>query len=275
MRALAGRMYGYPNARLYATGRFAVEQLTLPKFLGIGAPKAGTTWLHHNLAAHPDLYLPPEKELHYFTVALHRGMRWYSSRFEDAGARIPGEITPGYIALNQRRIALVRDLMPDCRLILIMRNPVDRAWSHAVMKLARREGRTVESVSDAEFAAHFRGTMSRRRSDYLGTIKRWHAVFPPERLMVASYDEIKEQPQQLLKRAIGHIGASTALDWTLFPYAEVIDRGLEGEDDVFGKTSTPSMPDRHRDVLAALYKSDIEQLADAYPEYAMRWLPQG
>ena len=179
VRALAGRMYGYPNVRLYATGRFAVEQLTLPKFLGIGAPKAGTTWLHHNLAAHPDLYLPPEKELHYFTVALHRGMRWYSSRFEDAGARIPGEITPGYIALNQRRIALVRDLMPDCRLILIMRNPVDRAWSHAVMKLARREGRTVESVSDAEFAAHFRGTMSRRRSDYLGTIKRWHAVFPP------------------------------------------------------------------------------------------------
>ena len=90
--------------------------------------------------------------------------------------------------------------------------------------------------------------------------------------MVASYDDIKEQPQDLLQRAIRHIGASIDVDWSHFPYSEIIDRGIDGEDDVFGSSSTPPMPLRHRRLLTEIYRSDIEQLADVYPEYAKRWL---
>ena len=109
------------------------KHLNLPNFLVIGAQRAGTTLLHNLLASHPDVYVPfQRKEVHYFDRYFERGNQWYSSYFpssERDGRYIAvGEVTPDYLAhpLAPNRIHLT---LPDCRLITILRNPVDRAFS--------------------------------------------------------------------------------------------------------------------------------------------------
>ena len=113
----------------------------LPDFLGIGAQKAGTTWLHENLRCHPELYLPDAKELHYFDWDFHQSLRSYAEHFRDGADRVKGEITPGYSILSSIRIALIKDLMPDLRLLFLVRNPISRAWSQALMNLVGRTNR--------------------------------------------------------------------------------------------------------------------------------------
>ena len=139
-----------------------------PHFLCIGAHKSGTTWLYENLKRHPAVWLPPVKELHYFdgmpglpkvaqrlneaikeVVATGRvpdpakldhmrkvvldqpkDFAWYRSLFEPAGERLTGDITPAYATLSGSVVGRIRELLPDCRVIFIMRNPIERAWSH-------------------------------------------------------------------------------------------------------------------------------------------------
>ena len=106
----------------------------LPTFLGIGVPRAGTTWLHELLQAHPEVYVPKHrKEIHFFDRNYERGIGWYEKFFPtDARAskyRAIGEITPCYLYYDDclKRILRMPSIM---KLIVILRNPVDRVYSH-------------------------------------------------------------------------------------------------------------------------------------------------
>jgi hypothetical protein len=67
----------------------------LPNFILIGAPRAGTTWIAKNLEAHPDIFIPRKKELHFFDYQYSDGLESYASYFRDAGdAKAIGEATP-------------------------------------------------------------------------------------------------------------------------------------------------------------------------------------
>ena len=112
--------------------------MALPTFLGIGVPRAGTTWLHELLGSHPDIYVPVRrKELSFFDLHYDRGVQWYEKFFPQEGRadayRAMGEITPYYFYgqdCPQRIAGLgVR------KLVLILRNPVDRAWSYYGQKI--------------------------------------------------------------------------------------------------------------------------------------------
>jgi hypothetical protein len=112
--------------------------MTLPNFLGIGVPRAGTTWLHELLQSHPAVYVPRRrKEVSFFDLHYDRGVGWYEKFFpseRQAGRyRAIGEITPYYC------------YCPECpariaglgirRLVLMLRNPVERAWSYYGQKV--------------------------------------------------------------------------------------------------------------------------------------------
>jgi hypothetical protein len=104
----------------------------LPTFLGIGVSRSGTTWLHQLLEGHPEVYVPRRKELAFFSKYYNRGLEWYEGFFpSDTEARrykAVGEITPIYWFHPDcpRRIAKVPSIT---KLIMIVRNPVDRAYS--------------------------------------------------------------------------------------------------------------------------------------------------
>lgn len=113
--------------------------MTLPTFLGIGVPRAGTTWLYRLLESHPDVYVPAQrKEVHYFDRYYERGAEWYEGFFPPAPQsdryQALGEFTPHYLYCAQcpQRIAGVSAIT---KLILMLRNPVDRAYSHYRLRM--------------------------------------------------------------------------------------------------------------------------------------------
>lgn len=113
-----------------------------PTFIGIGVPKAGTTWLHELLATHPDVYVPSRrKELNYFNNKYDQGPAWYESYFpsehEEPSYKAVGEISPLYWSREQvpQRVAGLGSIK---QLIVMFRDPVDRTYSH--YKWARQVG---------------------------------------------------------------------------------------------------------------------------------------
>jgi hypothetical protein len=108
----------------------------LPTFLGIAAPKAGTTWLYELLDSHPDVVMStPRKEVHYFDLHFERGHAWYEGFFPvpHVAPRAVGEFTPHYL-YSADALARVRGSGID-RFVLALRNPVDRAFSHYRFRL--------------------------------------------------------------------------------------------------------------------------------------------
>lgn len=175
-------------------------------FIGIGAQKCGTTWLQRTLARHPDIAFPGGKEVHFWDQHYARGLDWYRHLFADNG-KLNGDITPAYGFLPLQKIQEARALTPDARLIYLIRNPLERAWSSARMALARAE-MTHDEASDQWFIDHFRSRGSLARGDYETCIKNWRSVFPPEQLLVLRFEDIEANPVETANRCLDHIQAA-------------------------------------------------------------------
>jgi hypothetical protein len=248
------------QVRLYTSGIWSTSHLYLPQFLGIGAQKAGSTWLHENLSQHPDLYLPPLKELHYFNDNFHRSLRSYSNYFEPGLDKIKGEVTPGYSVIPLDRVYYIRCIMPDVKIIFLMRNPIDRAWSHALMGLVSRPRRKYEDVAQSEFYDHFTSARSIARGDYRRILDRWMSVFPRKQIYIGFFDDISNRPKELLLELFEFIGVKPVLDWSMFPYNTSVNEGVK-----------VPMPEQYRDFLEQLYCQEIECLYARFGDRVAHW----
>lgn len=258
------------------------ERLALPHFIVIGARKCGTTWLYENLRAHPALYLAPGKGVEFFNNRLHDGVRFYASRFADAHGRLCGEVCGGYSFMPRERIHCMQRLLPQARLILLMRNPIDRAWSQAFMQLVVQSGRSQEAIPDSEMLAFLRSDFVVRAGRYAAMLDNWLDAFPREQLYLGLFEDIANRPQTLLRRVLEHIGASTNVDWPQFPLYETIlpPAGAEYADRDPGRgvsvreheSSEKRMPPRYRDFLREQYRPDIERLITRYALPVRHWL---
>jgi Sulfotransferase domain len=178
--------------------------MSLPNFLVIGAQRAGTSLLHQILLAHPEVYVPVErKEVHYFDRYFERGVEWYRSYFPDGDAagryRAIGEITPDYLATEEAP-ARIHALLPECRLVAILRNPVDRVYSwyqHA--RRSRNERRALARFLEEEPAALRAGLYHRHLQSYL-------ALFPRDALLVVVYEELLDDPGREFGRLTSFLG---------------------------------------------------------------------
>jgi hypothetical protein len=222
------------------------------RFLGIGAQKAGTTWLYRMLARHPGIGFPAGKELHFWNRLHDRTtVAAYLRRFADAELA-EGEITPAYALLDPHVIREIHGVAPGLRLIYVLRNPAERAWSSALMALRRAEMEAHEA-SDRWFIDHFRSAGSRGRGDYLGTIRNWRAVFGDDALLLLRFEDIAETPATLLNRCFAHLVV------TEVPAAELEAWGLQER--VFAGAPQP-LRESLRPVLRALYAPQVTDLAD-------------
>jgi hypothetical protein len=176
----------------------------LPDFLVIGAQRAGTTLLHHILDHHPEVYVPRRrKEIHYFDWYFARGPEWYATFFPDGGARGPyraiGEVTPDYLfelAAPNR----IRDLLPDCRFVVSLRNPVERAFSWYLFCL-----RSVnEKRGPEEFFAQETECLQRGR--YAEQLERYFKIFPRDVFCVWIYEEFVRDPAPHLSSLAQFLG---------------------------------------------------------------------
>lgn len=217
------------------------------RFVGIGAQKSGTTWLYEWMRRHPEINFPQVKEHHYWDRFAEQGPIPYANLFPGPG--VEGEITPAYGFLPLEIIRVIRAAFPDLRLFYIMRNPIDRAWSAAVMGM-RREGRSFEETGDDWFLDNFRSSASLARGDYEMCVRNWRLAFG-DQLHLAFFDDVLLRPVDVLAGIFSHIGVDPAPAYGFDP-AELRARVFEGGS---GPVRPSLLPALH-----ALYDSKIVSL---------------
>lgn len=191
-----------------------------PDFLCIGAPRTGSTWLYTTLKRHPDVFLPSAKELHFFDEPIemewhgkirdinvcHYGKyfdldnpahwRWYSLQFSGADShQIVGDITPGYCRLSDPRIRSVAEHLGEVKIIFVLRDPVERAWSGVRNFALRRMHKCLDQAAldeIMEFAMQPRRLMG---GHYREIINSWERHFGKERILCLFYDDLVSDPE--------------------------------------------------------------------------------
>ncbi len=192
----------------------------LPTFVIVGAMKSGTTSLARWLKPHPQVFLSDVKELHFFDVHYHKGADWYRGQFAGAGPSLAvGEATPVYM-YDERAPARMHALLPEARIVAILRNPVDRAYSHYWHN--RQRGNELldfrEAVEreperrqrDDQPYLHAYAYMDRGR--YLQQLQRLTASYAREQLLVETFDELRQDPQSVYRRVCGFIGVDDTVE---------------------------------------------------------------
>lgn len=285
-----------------------------PDFICIGPEKTATSWLYFVLAHHPQVWLPPYKELRFLNegnlvpnysirnlllspnwhfrelrrilvrntakmlllrktsghgpfetyawlmryLFRQHSFAWYESLFEQGAGLLCGDITPNYYHIPESRIDELHQHNPDAKILLFVRNPMDRAWSAALMNYCEHERCLFESVTDTQWISML-DEMYASWLPYTEVIARWQKFFPG--LYFAFYDSLKESKEQFFNDVANFLE---------------INPSLAGEytDMVIGKGEGRAMPAKVREHLKKLYGDEIRSLARSgispYPEQWLR-----
>jgi hypothetical protein len=223
----------------------------LPSVLLIGAQRSGTTSLFNYLVRHPAVLPPLGKEIHYFDLHFARGVRWYRGRFPYAyrlrGGAMTLDASPYYL-LHPRAPERAARLLPDVKLVALLRNPVDRAFSHYQHEV--RDGRERLSFAEAieQEAGRLAGEEERlrdepdyysfhhhrysyaRRGLYLEQLARWAAHFPRVQLLVLQSEVLFREPAATVGRVNAFLGLAPHRSGRYEPfYQGNYDRGMPPE----------------------------------------------
>jgi hypothetical protein len=178
----------------------------LPNLLLIGAPKSGTTSLHEYLALHPEIAMSRRKELKFFTRDDWREkVGWYEAQFPDS-ARVRGESSPGYTMFPYLPSVAERahELIPDAKLIYLVRDPVDRALANYVEFVALGfETRPIEeALADVDDPANPHVCASR----YASQLDRFLRLFEPGKILVLDAADLLRHREHALRETFEFLG---------------------------------------------------------------------
>jgi hypothetical protein len=260
---------------VWAYGKATSSVRPLPDFLVIGAQKAGTTALYAYLRWHPGIGGPSGKEVSFFDRHYRRGEAWYRGHFPNAvrgwiaqrsngRPLVVGEASPSYI-FHPLAPLRVHDLVPDVRLVALLRNPIDRAYSHYQHEVALgRELLSFEDALDAE-EERLRGEVERMTADpsyfshewwdhtylargrYAEQLERWFELFPRDQLLVVSSADLDDRPGETYGRILEHVG--------------VEPHELESYPRLFRREYSPMTPET-RERLRSYYAEPNRRLAE-------------
>ena len=162
--------------------------MTLPTFLGIGVQRGGTTWLHTLLASHPDIYMPTRrKEIRFFERYYQHGLDWYGEFFctpeQATQYRAIGEISTQYYDCEECPERIFTTI-PKSKLIIMLRHPVSRAYSHYGFVVQRRNFRG----SFREFLATRPAALE--KGYYSRYLKRYLRYFDRNQILALLFEEV-------------------------------------------------------------------------------------
>ncbi len=207
-----------------------------PDFLCIGAHKAGSTWLYQQLDSHPDFWMPPVKELHYFdqlsrvqraagprcrderdrrfleqlqSLSAEQGidLENYGRLFEPKASLLSGDISPNYSTLSNEVIRQVVGYFPNLKVMFLARDPVERVWSHLSMEVHYRqiEPFDVTNIDEVNRNLFRRGMLL--RSYPSAVVARWKRYVPPAQFRVYFFDDLQSDPAELRHSILCFLGA--------------------------------------------------------------------
>lgn len=171
-------------------------------FLGIGAQKCATTWVHRVLLDHPQAAVSDPKELDFFSAFYDRGLQWYDRHFQSAHALASGEISPSYFhdALAPARAHAYN---PDFKIVLTVRDPIARAYSNHLHEVRIAHYRGPDLSFEAGWANN---PMYIEQSRYGKHLSNWLTYFPVERVLILLQEEIEAEPLIQAQRLYRFLG---------------------------------------------------------------------
>lgn len=216
MKRIEGKISGYTGV--------------LPDFLIIGAQKCGTTSLYDNLTRHPCIYPASKKEVGYFDRFYYRGLAWYRTQFPSFIRKcysknvlrrgfITGEASTGYI-INPHSLKRISRVIPNAKLILLLRNPVDRAYSHyqhtvrigteklsfeeAIQKEDERIGDEWERMlrEEKEYNIDMAHYSYLRTGIYVHQVKRLLKLFNRKQVLILKTEDLNTKPKRSFLRVL-------------------------------------------------------------------------
>ncbi|MCC7397826.1 MAG: sulfotransferase [Planctomycetes bacterium] len=255
----------------------------LPSFLIVGPQRTGTTWLARNLGQHPQVFVPEREEIHYFNNLRHRG-RWHPAHLPPVQPdlawyleqmRVPpaerarrerdclrrfgrgfdpvmrGDGTASYAAALDHEV--LGDLMllnPDVKVVLMVRDPFERAWSHA-KKEFEMLGRPIATVPDDELMAWLDGDYVQRCGRHRELLATWSAQVPAPNLFVGRFSHLQQRPRELLLELFRFLGVDADPRFVPADAGAVVNASPE----------TPP-PHRVQQHLATMFADERRWLAD-------------
>lgn len=231
----------------------------LPDFLIISPPRTASTWLTTNLGCHPDVFIPEKKEIHYFNNFWRTmDINWYLEHFKNTRKLKKGEATPSYSILPLQMIRFIKTIMPHIKLVFIMREPVERAWSEIKHNHAQGLG-YFGLLTDRKFAdipeeylieGLTLNNFILAHSDYLGCINRWLSVYSQDQIYVEFYENMVKNPRKMLEEIFAFLGVTREVNWQSFRSHEKINVGLEA-----------AIPNQLKAFLISLFRGKSDTLS--------------
>jgi Sulfotransferase family len=260
-----------------------------PDFLCVGAQKGGTSWLYRQLAEHPDCWMPPVKELHYFdelsripgvasarprddrdrrflesikrlSERSHIDLEDYARLFDPKGLLLSGDITPAYSMLHDEVIERIVSHFPNLKVIFLARDPVERAWSQLSMGVRLRNIRPFD-LTDVD---HVTRTLLNPgvflRSHPSKIVARWKRYVPPELFRIYFFDDLEKNPAELRRSILLFLGADP----------NKLSGRLNADDnqDAKGKLR---LTDKVRSRVAQFFEQELKACAEELGGPAKQW----
>jgi len=261
-----------------------------PDFLCVGVHKGGTTWLYQQLDSHPDFWMPPVKELHYFdqlsrvqrstgarcrderdlqfleslkslSAKSYIDLEYYARLFEAKGSFLSGDISPNYSTLNNKVIRRIVRYFPALKVIFLARDPVERVWSHLTMEVRYHQ---IEPFDVTDIDAVNRNLLRRGmllRSYPSAIVARWKRYVHPDRFRIYFFDDLRRNPTELRRSILVFLGADP-------------DKGgsrVTADRDSWGKMEKLPLTDEVRSHLAQFFKKELKTCAARLGGPARNW----
>ncbi|MBC8266552.1 MAG: sulfotransferase domain-containing protein [Flavobacteriales bacterium] len=216
-------------------------------FIGIGTQKAGTSWLAEAINEHPDIYIHPKKEAHFFNrEKFYINKFHYERTFKSKKEKVIGEITPAYI--SEKKVAKrIFQYNSGVKLIAILRDPTERAVSQYKMEISRG---TIENNSGLwdEFERDLpRYGPMKERGLYKEQLDRFYKYFNKNQILIMKYKDLKENPISFIK--------------TVFEFLEVESTFIPN----CINTNIKHKKDTSENLI--IEKGDIEKVREYYSNY--------
>jgi len=194
-------------------------------------------------------------------LLLPRNDIWYSSLFPPGLGQKAGEVTPAYAGLKENIVARINDLMPNLKIIYILRNPVHRTWSQTAM-YSRNSRRQLENIRDDKLFEYFESYGVSRHSNYIRNLQTWEKFYPKTNFFIGFYDQLAENPRDFIRN--------------IYNFLEVDSSEKVIPDTINKKINShqyPEIPVRLSSYLSHRYYDQIKQLHQRFANrYTADWL---
>ncbi|MCB0058837.1 MAG: sulfotransferase [Caldilinea sp.] len=300
-----------------------------PTFLVIGAYKAGTTSIHHYLKQHPQVFMSQRKEIRFLTYAGHErlplspvefaSLPWpvqtlpaYEALFAEAmETQDRGDVSPSYLEYAEQSIIGIRAFVPEAKLIAILRQPADRAYSNHLFHVRVEQEEELEFRSVLRFEAE--GRVRRvnglpraniARGFYYEALQCYFQAFPREKIRVWLYEDLRADAAGLMRKIFRFLAVDetftpdvsiryNAAQWPRLPIpptatkrlrrlvgpfmrllSKDLHRSASKHYRTLSYTQAPELDPALRSELTALYRDDILRTQDLIGRDLGHWLEQ-